>query len=489
MLTVRSGFIAMLMTVLTQLSRRLVGIVSLVILARILTPDDYGLVAIALIFLNFIVVISNTGGGNYLLSREILTEESVMTNWTLNVLLKGGLAVFFALSSYPISLFYNDPRLASIILVLSLHLVIGLFNSPGMIFKMKNQDLSAITKWQITSRFITTGITIAIAVVFETYWALVIGQLLVTISEFIASYVIAPMRPKFTLVNIRPQWEFSKWVLPQSIINFFRSQLDAMFVSVSFEKATVGAYTSMRYYADLPTSTFISPLGGPLLTQFSQFKNNHEYFQKQLQVVLFYFSLITAPVIYLMYVHSYFVVGLILGDKWIQYSDLLGIFAFFIIVATLNNTLSHIVMLKDRTKLLLMYSIYSTLIQCVMFISVDFSSVYELAEYKIGLDIVSVSLFFALVIGAYFGKAAFAPLLLPVLPPVAFIYCSGWVAFQVVPEVTSFWQLVLHCSITVGLFGLLQLAVILVLKQVHCYRYTLKLIHPVVKKCTARFSS
>ena len=146
-------------------------------------------------------------------------------------------------------------------------------------------------------------------------------------------------------------------------------------------------------------------------------------------------------------------------------------------------------MLKDRTKLLLMYSIYSTLIQCVMFISVDFSSVYELAEYKIGLDIVSVSLFFALVIGAYFGKAAFAPLLLPVLPPVAFIYCSGWVAFQVVPEVTSFWQLVLHCSITVGLFGLLQLAVILVLKQVHCYRYTLKLIHPVVKKCTARFSS
>ena len=99
MLTVRSGFIAMLMTVLTQLSRRLVGIVSLVILARILTPDDYGLVAIALIFLNFIVVISNTGGGNYLLSREILTEESVMTNWTLNVLLKGGLAVFFALSS------------------------------------------------------------------------------------------------------------------------------------------------------------------------------------------------------------------------------------------------------------------------------------------------------------------------------------------------------------------------------------------------------
>ena len=489
MLTARSGIIAIMLSVLTQLSRRLIGIVSLVILARILKPEDYGLVAIALIFLNFIVVISNTGGVSYLLSRETLTEDHVMTNWSLNLVLKGGLALLLALSSYPISLFYDDSRLMPIILVLSLHLAIGLFNSPGMAFKMKNQELGAITKWQITSRIITTGITIGIAVIFETYWALVIGQLLATISEFFASYVIAPMRPRFTLKNFRPQWEFSKWVLPQSIINFFRSQIDAMFVSVSFEKATIGAYTSMRYYADLPTSTFITPLGGPLLTQFSQFKNNQSYFQQQLQVVLFYMSVITAPVIYLMYVHAFFVVDLILGDKWVQYAELLGIFAFFIIVATLNNILSQIVMLRDRTKLLLGYSIYSTLVQCIMFVSIDFASVYELAEYKIGLDLISVCLFFIVVIGAFVGKQAFVPLLAPVLPAILFIYCSGWVACQVVPEVISFWQLVLHCSITVGLFGLLQLAVILVLKQVHCYRYTLKLIHPVVKKCTARFSS
>ena len=122
MLTARSGIIAIMLSVLTQLSRRLIGIVSLVILARILKPEDYGLVAIALIFLNFIVVISNTGGVSYLLSRETLTEDHVMTNWSLNLVLKGGLALLLALSSYPISLFYDDSRLMPIILVLSLHL-------------------------------------------------------------------------------------------------------------------------------------------------------------------------------------------------------------------------------------------------------------------------------------------------------------------------------------------------------------------------------
>ena len=62
MLTARSGIIASSLSVLTQVTRRMVGVVSLIIMARILSPEDYGLVAIALIFLNFIDVISNTGG-------------------------------------------------------------------------------------------------------------------------------------------------------------------------------------------------------------------------------------------------------------------------------------------------------------------------------------------------------------------------------------------------------------------------------------------
>lgn len=489
MLTIRSGVTASALSILTQLSRRLVGVVSLIILARILTPEDYGLMAISLIFLNFIEVISSTGGYSYLLSREKITDDMLFTNWSLNLLLKGSFAVLLGLASYPIALFYDDMRLFPIILVFSFQAMLSLFNSPGMILKMKKQELGAITTWDVISKFVTTAITIAIAVIYETYWALVIGQFLVAFSMFTASYVIAPKMPRFCLKNIKQQWDFSKWIIPQSIVNFFRSQIDAMFVSVSFEKATVGAYSSMRYYADIPTSIFITPLSGPLLAQFSEFKNNADYFQKQLQVVLFFLSLITAPVIYLMSAHSGYLVELILGDKWIQYSDFLGIFAFFIIVATGNNFLSQIVMLKDKTRLLFGYSLFSTVLQCILFISVDFASVYELAEYKIGLDIISVAVFFVVVIGYFVGKQAFLPLLLPVIPVIVLINGGGWLAFHVVPEVTSFWQLVLHCSITVGLFGILQFAVILLLRQVHCYQYTLKLIQPVWQKCTARFSS
>lgn len=484
MLTARSGMVASALSVITQVTRRLVGVVSLIILARILTPEDYGLVAIALLFLNFIDVISSTGGNSYLLSREKLTDELVFTNWTLNFILKGSLAVILAISSYPISLYYDDPRLMPIVLVLSLQSFIAQFESPGMIYKIKNQELGAITKWQISSRFVTTGITISIAVIYETYWALVLGQFMITVSQLLCGYVIAPKMPRFSLKNIRPQWEFSKWVLPQSVLNFFRSQLDTMFVTVSFEKAIVGGYNSMRYYANIPTTMFINPASGPLLTQFSQFKNNPNYFEKQLQVVLFFMSMITAPIIYLMSSHSVYVVELILGQKWVEYADLLAIFAFFTIVMTLNNILSQIVMLKDRTRLLFGYSIYSTIAQAIMFSIVDFNNIYQLAHYKIVLDIASVLLFFVIVIWLFVGKHAFVSLLAPIIPSILTIYLSGRIAFVTIPKVDSFLTLAGHSLLTTLLFAMMQLLMIVVLrKRVHCFTYSIRLITPLWQKC------
>ena len=87
------------------------------------------------------------------------------------------------------------------------------------------------------------------------------------------------MKPRFTLVNAKTQWEFSRWIMPESLINFFRSQIDAIYVSQLFDKAIMGAYNSMRYYANIPSTIFIKPIIGTTLTQFSEFKNNNNYFE------------------------------------------------------------------------------------------------------------------------------------------------------------------------------------------------------------------
>ena len=119
-----------------------------------------------------------------------------------------------------------------------------------------------------------------------------------------------------------------------------------------------------------------------------------------------------------------------------------------------------------------------------MFATVDFASVDKLAEYKVALDIFSVGLFFIVVIWAFVGKHAFFALVAPLAPSILTISLSGHLAFLVIPTVDSFLTLAGHSLITTGLFGILQLMLILSLQnRVYCFTYTVKLMMPAWQKC------
>ncbi|MCF2947755.1 oligosaccharide flippase family protein [Paraglaciecola aquimarina] len=483
MLTIKHGIIASSLNVLNQFIRRMIGIVSLIILARVLTPEDFGLVAIALIFLNFVDVVTNIGGRAYLLSREEIDDVLVLSNWTLQFIIKNTVGVGLAIASIFIADFYEEQRLIPILLVFSLQIFISTSASPGIIYKHKNQDLGAITRWQIISRFVTTGITIFVAVIYETYWALVIGQFLVTLSGTIASYIIAPLKPRFTLKNAKEQWIFSRWIMPQSLINFFRSQIDALYVSNIFDKATMGAYNSMRYYANIPATVFIQPIISTTLTQFSQFKNNPSYFIKQLQVAFYCLSAIAAPIMYLISKYDIAIVKIVLGEKWIEYAALLGTFSALVLLSTMNSILSQIVMLKDATRLLLFYSILCVLTQGLMFTLVDFRDVYQLAEYKMGTDVILSVIFYIYIIWRLLSLSALREITLPIFVSIFSVAFTGAISRyfpNLTGEVSNF---LLACFMFSSIYLLTQICLMYIFRsKIYCFDYILKKSEPIIKR-------
>lgn len=472
MLTLKHGVLAGSLSVLNQLVRRLVGIVSLIILARVLTPEDFGIVAIALIFLNFVDVVTETGGKNYLLSREKLTDEMVHTNWTLNFILKNSVALILAFSSYFIAIYYDDPRLIPIILVFSLQIFISALNSPKIVYKYKNQELAAIVKWQVGYRVVTTGVTISVAVIFESYWALVLGQLLSACFETASSYFISPSIPKFSLMNIRSQWLFSKWIMPQSLVNFFRSQIDAIYVSAIFDKAAMGAYNSMRYYASIPSTMLLDPIIGVSLTQLSEFKNYEDYFTKQLEVAIFLLACVCAPLVYLIYVHSDSLVSIVLGDKWTEYSDLLAIFSVFAVVMTINNFIGQVAMLRDETRFLLIYSIISLVLQILLFITNNFESIFQLAKYKIAVDVFGAVIFYLFILSRAIKIGPTLAISLLILPPIVFVNTAGRISSKLFSMENYVIEFLATSLSTVVLYLTFQFIFIFTLKsRVYCFDY------------------
>jgi lipopolysaccharide exporter len=483
LLSLKHGIIASSLNVINQLVRRMVGIVSLIILARVLTPEDFGLVAVALIFLSFVEVVTNIGGKAYLLSREKINDELVFSNWTLQFIIKNSVAALLAIASIFIADFYDDPRLTPILLVFSLQILVSTFSSPGIIYKYKTQDLGAITRWQIISRFVTTGITIFIAVVYETYWALVIGQFSVMLSDVIASYAVAPLKPRFTLKNAREQWVFSRWIMPQSLINFFRSQMDTLYVSFIFDKAIMGAYNSMRYYANIPATLFIQPIISTTLTQFSEFKNNHNYFIKQLQVTFFCLAAIAAPIMYLIIKHHTIIVNIVLGDKWVEYSALLGIFSLIVFLTTMNSILSQIVMLKDATRLLLFYSILCVCAQGLIFTLVEFRDVYQLAKFKIGADVLLSVIFYVYIVWSLLSLSALWVITIPIFLTISCVALASVLSDYLPHLQNEVFNFFLHCFIFCFIYVVILGGLMYLLRsKVYSFDYILKKSEPLLKR-------
>lgn len=472
MLNFRTGIIAIIFSTIAQLSNRMISIVSLVVLARVLTPEDFGLVGIAMIFVTFSQSLGATGGHNYLLSRQEINDEMVFTSWTLDFLIYLAFASVLAVSSGYIAEYYEDDRLQAILWALSLLILMRAINSPKLVYKHKKQELGAISSWMVINKFISVGLTIAIAIIYESYWALVIGHLISTGGYALGTYYIAPAIPKLTLKNIKPQWGFCKWIMPRSIIGFAQSQIDTIWVSLHFDKPTIGAYNSMRYYASLPNMMLINTVYSALLPQIAEFKNNKPYYQKQMQVLLFIMALICSPIIYLMAFHANFVIGFILGSQWQPYSDLLAIFAFMIITMTTVNLASQIAMVNDSTKLLFYFSLASIVAHVGLFALVKFDDIYQLAIYKLTIDIFLSCGFLVYLIKIVFGAKAIFSLLWPIAPVAAYSYGAGVLTGMVITDTSQILGFLAHCTLMCCLFLLFNFLMIRIYKtRVHCFNY------------------
>lgn len=395
MLTLKHGIVASSLIILDNLLKRSIGIVSMIILARVLSPQDFGLVAIAFLVLNFTQVVTHLGGQEYLMSQKTIDNTMLYSAWTLSLIIKGSIVVIMFLLSPFIADYYNDPRLTPIIITFGFVLLLEVTGNPMMFLRTKNLDYKALTVISLVTKVTSTLVVVYVAVVYETYWALVIGHLIRASMFNVASYIIDPYLPKITLKNVKPQWNFTKWIMPNSLLGFFKNQIDVIFVSSTFDKASLGGYNSMKYYALIPNEAVINPALTPMLAQFSGFKDNIEHLKNQFGLSITFILTITAAVVSLIYLQAENIVAILLGEKWVPYAFVFSIFSLLTISHNLTNIVNNLIYLKGKVRLITLYSLISMVAYVLLFALYDFESIYELAEIKIWIDItISLLAFF-----------------------------------------------------------------------------------------------
>jgi lipopolysaccharide exporter len=249
---------------------RAIGLVNTFILARLLSPEDFGLAAMAVLVIGLVEVFGQTGQILALIRHPDPKREHFDTVWTMSILIGAVITVTLWMLAPWAAGFFHEPRAVEIIEVLALRAFIGGFENIGVVAFRKDLQFSKEYGYQVAQRVITFVFTIAVALWLQSYWALVLGILAGRVVTVVISYLVHPYRPRPCLSKLAEIWSFSAWMLLVHVAQFVQEKVDEFVVGNTTDAATMGNYNVAADAATAPTVELILPASRALFPIFSR---------------------------------------------------------------------------------------------------------------------------------------------------------------------------------------------------------------------------
>jgi lipopolysaccharide exporter len=264
--------------VLLRLLMRLIGLVSTSILARILLPEDFGLVGIAFAVIGSLEAFTTFGSNLSIVRERNVTRDLYDTAWTIELARGALIAVLLAALAHPAARFFGDPRVTPIVYVLAAMSLIQSSENIGTIDFMKGLRFDREFRLFLSMKMIGFVVTIAAALLLRNYWALVIGSLASRVGRTALSYRMHPFRPRLSLSAWRAIFTFSSWVWIYSVIGFANSLGQTALAAKLINPRELGFFRVGLEVGALPASEFQGPALRVLFPALSQISGETQRF-------------------------------------------------------------------------------------------------------------------------------------------------------------------------------------------------------------------
>ena len=307
---------------------RVLGFASTLILARLLAPSDFGLLAMAVTFSSAVDEISQIGLGDALVRRQEQGLRLHDTAFTLQVLrgLLTGLVV--ALAAPLASMWFAEPRLTPLLLVLAGLSVLSSFENIGIVEYRRDMRYGMQFRLLIVPRLAQVVVGIVSALLLQSYWALLIAIGVSKVMRLIMTYVLHPFRPRPSLACWRDLVGFSVWSWAASIARLAWDRLDAFVVGPFFGARQLGVYLLGTEMAMLPISELVVPAAEVLFPGFVAARNRGTDPVGLAFRVASTLLLATVPLAIMISAAAGAIVLVLLGPQWAEARPIIEIFAW-----------------------------------------------------------------------------------------------------------------------------------------------------------------
>ena len=322
-----------------KILNRLIQFIRIVVLARFLSPNDFGLMGIALIAIYILEVFSTMGFKPALIQRFEEIEDYLDTAWIISVIRGIFLAIVLLAAAPFICNFFNSPRAVSIMQALAISLVLRGFTSIGIVCFQRELNFKAIFIYMFSITLVETIVSISLVIYLRNIWALVGGMLAGNIVGVAVSFLIHPYRPKFKfyLRKAKELFQFGKWLMLNGIIYFFVENIDSMFIAKFFGSIHLGFYQLGYKFSSIPTKEIGGVVYEIAFPAFSRLQNGHVKQQEMYFKVFRLISLLIIPFCGVILVLAGDFTQIFLGDKWMPMVPVLQILVLSSTIAGISE--------------------------------------------------------------------------------------------------------------------------------------------------------
>lgn len=284
-------------TLSANVSSQAISFAVTVVLARLLAPDDFGVVAISSVFTGVVTLFQDVGMGAALIQRKDIDDDYLSTSFSVSLLAGVALALMLAAASPAIAWFYGEPVLRDILLVSAIGFVLSPFTSIHTSILSKRLEFKKVSLITLGTHGASGAVSVALALAGYGVWSMVLGKIIS--QPLLVPFVwwAARWRPRARIVMrcFRDLFGFSSHLLAFNLMNFLARNLDNLIIG-KFLGAQALGYYSVAYNLMLKPLQLISwSVGKVLFPVFSSIQDDHEQTRAVYLKIVRSISLLTFP--------------------------------------------------------------------------------------------------------------------------------------------------------------------------------------------------
>ncbi len=357
----KQGFIASAYTKYLNFGIR---IIVAAVLARLLEPNEFGIFSIALVFLTFFSLLSESGLSVAVVQKRDLDEKDISTIFLFTLGMGVSIAIIFALSADAIAAFYEEPDLAMVCKVLAFSAV---FNSAAGVpraIMLKGKEFAKIARFDVIAMIIAAIVSLVSAYFGAKYYALVLQELVRGVLLFTLYYFGSGIKLKkgFQFASIKKVFSYSAFQFLFNLLNYFSRNIDNLLIGKYFGTSVLGFYNKSYTLMLLPNQTISQVITPALHPVFSQLQNEPErMFRYYVDMVRFLANL--GAVISLgVFFFAEELIIILYGERWLDVASMLKPLALTIGFQLILQTSGSIFQALGMTKQLFYTGLVSSII-------------------------------------------------------------------------------------------------------------------------------